>query len=97
MLKDYGVFVNSNSQLDEEAAEIVKTTNKKVPYLFVAHGTTEVLTKIVELVTQGKLTPMVESIYGVNDYKEAFMNLVSKERFGKIIIDFENIQRPVQL
>lgn len=89
MLNDYGVFVNSNPQLDEEATEIVKATNKKVPYLFVAHGTREILTKIVELVTKDKIIPMVESVYSINEYKEAFNNLVSKARFGKVIVDFE--------
>lgn len=91
MLNVGGVFVNSNPQLDEEAESLSASTDKSVPYLFVAHGTTEILTKIVNLVDSKKIKPMVESIYPVADYQKAFESLVVGDRFGKIVIDFEEL------
>lgn len=89
MLLSGGVFVNSNPQLDEEAESLAAVTDKKAPYLFVAHGTTEILSIIVTLVEAGKLRPIVESVYQASDYSKGFTDLLDKERFGKIILNFE--------
>lgn len=87
-LKDRGVFLNPNPHHDLIALLSSRFTNKKTPFFIISHVNTSDLNKLVTLVSEGKIKPVVEKIYNLSEYKDAFQELMSKPRFGKIIIEF---------
>ncbi|WP_052350368.1 NADP-dependent oxidoreductase [Paenibacillus gorillae] len=85
LLKEDGIFVSSNPQLDQ-LTPLTATTNN--PYLFVAHGTSENLEEILRYVDLKQVAPMVEAVYPLQNFKQAITKFIQGERFGKIIIEF---------
>ena len=63
---------------------------KKVKYLMVGTGNYEKLTLIAKWVEEGKLKPIVDSIYSFSEYENAFQRITEKGRRGRIIIKIEN-------
>ncbi|HGJ5867863.1 NADP-dependent oxidoreductase [Arsenophonus nasoniae] len=90
LLNNNGVFVNSNPQLDIDSEAQAKVSDKHVPYLFVAHGSSTILNQIIDKVTTGEIKPAVESVFSVEDYKTALKTLQENERFGKIVMDLSS-------
>lgn len=61
-------------------------SQKKVKWLMVDKGNFEQLTKIANLVDEGKLTTFVDSTYEFSDYLNAFERLNSKGKRGRIVM-----------
>ena len=62
---------------------------KKVKYLMVGTGNYEKLTLIAKWVEEGKLKPIVDSVYAFSDYENAFKRVSEKGRRGRIILKID--------
>ncbi|MDH2363452.1 MULTISPECIES: NADP-dependent oxidoreductase [Bacillaceae] len=85
LLKENGVFVNANPQLDGLTPETSTASN---PYLFVAHGTSENLEEILSYLEKEQVVPVIETVYPLQNFQQAFTQLIEGTRLGKIVIEF---------
>ncbi|EAY31336.1 NAD(P)-dependent alcohol dehydrogenase [Microscilla marina] len=60
--------------------------NKKVKYLMVENGDSEKLTLISSWAAQGKLRPVVDSVFSLANYAQAFRRIGEKGRRGRVVI-----------
>ncbi len=62
---------------------------KKVKYLMVGTGNYEKLTLIAKWVEEGKLKPIVDSVYSFSEYENAFQRITEKGKRGRTIIKID--------
>lgn len=60
-------------------------------YLMVSHGCSLTLTKIASWVDKGVIVPVVDSVYSVDDYQQAFAQQATKGKQGRVILDFGHV------
>ena len=54
-------------------------------------GSMEDARQAFNLIFSGKVTPIIDSIYSLDDYVKAVKRLQSGDHFGKIVIDVQAI------
>ncbi|WP_053683677.1 zinc-binding dehydrogenase [Streptomyces sp. WM4235] len=81
-----GTFVNVNPQKDITGMITSRFSRKKTPFIFIPRSSAPMQTRILDLVTQGKIQPIVEANYDISQFRTAFSDLIHNDRFGKIVI-----------
>ena len=59
---------------------------KKVKYLMVGKGNYKKLTQIAKWTEEGKIKPIVDSVYAFSDYEKAFQRITEEGRRGRIVM-----------
>lgn len=59
---------------------------KKVKYLMVENGDTEKLSLIGKWISEGKIQPVVDSVFSLANYAEAFKRIEEKGRRGRVVM-----------
>ncbi|GAA3774322.1 zinc-binding dehydrogenase [Streptomyces phyllanthi] len=81
-----GTFVNVNPHKDLAGMAAALFSRRKAPLVYVPHSSTTAQTRILEMVTRGAITPVVEAAHDIAHLRTAFTDLTRNERLGKIIV-----------
>lgn len=60
---------------------------------FIMHTSGEQLAKITELAEQGRVKPVVDSVWALDEYQEAFERLASGHTRGKVVLNLDADQK----
>jgi len=85
-LSDRGVFINANPQHDIAGLIAAQFSRKRIPLLFVPGSSSEMQRRALDMVTSGRVRPIVEKTYPMSQYQQALTDLITKERFGRIVV-----------
>ncbi|WP_460067469.1 zinc-binding dehydrogenase [Streptomyces sp. YKOK-I1] len=83
-----GAFVNVNPQKDVTGMIAARLGRRTAPFVYVPHSSAPIQSRVLDLVAQGRITPVVEASYDITDHRTAFGDLLHHARFGKIVITF---------
>ncbi|MCL8016180.1 NAD(P)-dependent alcohol dehydrogenase [Streptomyces sp. AS02] len=83
-----GAFVNVNPQKDLAGVIASLFSRRKAPFVYVPHSSATAQTSILDMVARDAITPVVEAVYDIRQFRTAFTDLTQNERFGKIIISY---------
>ncbi|WP_146228453.1 zinc-binding dehydrogenase [Streptomyces sp. CG 926] len=81
-----GSFVTSNPDKDPRGLAIANFTRRTAPFLFVPHTTTAQLTRILDLLRNGRIRPVVHEVFDIADHHAAFAGLTAREQYGRTVI-----------
>lgn len=82
MLTPNGIFVPALPDESKDPADL----SKSEAYLLVMEGDGKLLDESKELVDAGKIVPIVDQIFQVDDYEKALQRLKEKGKIGKVIL-----------
>ncbi|MEW2397992.1 NAD(P)-dependent alcohol dehydrogenase [Streptomyces sp. NPDC046862] len=83
-----GTFVNVNPHKDLTGLAASLFGRRKAPFIYVPHSSAAAQTRILDMVARGELTPVVEAVHDITQFRAAFTDLTRNERFGKIVISY---------
>ncbi|GAA3796432.1 hypothetical protein GCM10022403_032840 [Streptomyces coacervatus] len=83
-----GTFVNVNPHKDPAGMIASLFSRRKAPFVYVPHSSAMAQTRILDMVVNGAITPVVEEAYDIGQFRTAFTDLTRNERFGKIVISY---------
>lgn len=86
-LNEDGIFLNPNAHLDPFSEE--ETAKQKMPAFLIAHVVTEDLNRLIAMIAENKFKAIVRKTYRFSEYEEAFRELTTAPKFGKIVVEFE--------
>ncbi|MFK0259528.1 zinc-binding dehydrogenase [Streptomyces sp. NPDC090445] len=81
-----GSFVTSNPHKDVPGLAIAHFTRQTAPFLFVPHTTTDKLTRILDMLRDGRIRPVVNAVFDIADHHAAFASLTTREQYGRTVI-----------
>ena len=91
MLRPYGRVVIAGTTSGEMASQDLSDVYYyQQTILGYRMGTPEEFEKILELVSQGKLKPIVDRVFSLKNFSQALKYLEESKQIGKVIIEVEN-------
>ncbi|MGW0708408.1 zinc-binding dehydrogenase [Streptomyces sp. NPDC002643] len=83
-----GAFVNVNAHKDLPGLAASLFSRRRVPLVYVPHSSAVAQTRVLDMVTRGEITPVVEAVHDIGAFRAAFTELTRNERFGRIVLSY---------